>query len=191
MYPTIPFLYKCLPVTFRQTGIVGCYLIEKGVVREISGDIHQSYWHSVIRKLNDKFNIHEVLLSTSARNVLRGLHFQLCPMSTAKLVGCLSGEVFDAVVDLRKQSPTYLKTFTLRLSEDDNTMIFIPEGVAHGFYSFQDNSTIMYLTSGVFSQEHDSGILWNSAGIDWPVADPIISRRDQDLAPLNQFINPF
>jgi dTDP-4-dehydrorhamnose 3,5-epimerase len=70
-------------------------------------------------------------------------------------------------------------------------MIYIPEGVAHGFYSFRDNSTILYMTSGIFSPEHDSGILWNSAGIDWPEESPIISDRDQQLAPLEAFASPF
>src|SRR5690606_14278359 len=138
-----------------------------------------------------KFSIQEVLLSSSAKNVLRGMHFQSWPKSTAKLVACLSGEIFDGVVDLRKQSPTYLKTYTTRLSEHDPTMIFIPEGLAHGFYSFQENSTVLYLTSGVFSPEHDAGILWDSVGIDWPVTDPIISERDQMLVPLHEFVNPF
>ena len=137
------------------------------------------------------FSIHEVLLSSSAKNVLRGMHFQSAPKSTAKLVACLSGEIFDAVVDLRTQSPSYLKTFTTSLSENDPTMLFIPEGIAHGFYSFRENSTVLYMTSGVFSPQHDAGILWSSVGVEWPVADPVISERDQKLVPLHEFENPF
>lgn len=176
---------------FIPTTIEGCYQIKPKVLTDNRGTFSKLF-HSVSFKHQGlDFNIHEALLSSSAKNVLRGMHFQIAPKSTAKLVACLSGEIFDAVVDLRKKSPTYLKTFTTRLSGDDNTMIFIPEGLAHGFYSFQDQSTILYLTSGVFSPEHDAGLLWNTVGVDWPVADPIISERDQKLVPLHEFANPF
>lgn len=176
---------------FIATTVEGCYQVKPKVLTDYRGTFSKLF-HSVSFKGEGlDFNIHEALLSSSAKNVLRGMHFQIAPKSTAKLVACLSGEIFDAVVDLRKKSATYLKTFTTRLSAGDGTMIFIPEGVAHGFYSFQDNSTILYLTSGVFSPEHDAGILWNTAGIDWPVTDPIISERDQKLVPLREFANPF
>jgi dTDP-4-dehydrorhamnose 3,5-epimerase len=152
---------------------------------------HSNTFKDHLQQAGIDFVIHEVLHSTSAKKVLRGLHFQSAPQSTAKLVACLSGEVFDAVVDLRPKSPTYLKTFTTRLSGNGNTMIFIPEGLAHGFYAYEDNSTILYMTSGVFSPKHDAGIHWNSAGIEWPDPNPIISDRDQNLVPLKEFENPF
>jgi dTDP-4-dehydrorhamnose 3,5-epimerase len=178
-------------MSISETGIVGCYLIERTSRRDGSGTLHDLYDSSALRQVGIDFDIHEVLLSTSAKKVLRGLHFQSAPYSTAKLVTCLSGEVFDAVVDLRTKSPTYLKTFTIRLSGADDMMIFIPEGLAHGFYACEDKSTILYMTSGVFSPKHDSGILWNSAGIEWPDPAPIISERDQNLVPLEAFQNPF
>jgi dTDP-4-dehydrorhamnose 3,5-epimerase len=174
-----------------ETGIANCYLVEKPVFDDPHSSLHTVYKDSILLQSGIRFDIHEVLLSTSGKNVLRGMHFQLFPKGTAKVVACLFGEIFDAVLDLRKDSPTYLKTFTTLLSEDDNSMIYIPEGVAHGFYSFRDNSTILYMTSGIFSPEHDSGILWNSAGIDWPEESPIISDRDQQLAPLEAFASPF
>lgn len=176
---------------FIPTTIDGCYKIQPKVLADHRGTFAKLFHSDSFQLSGLKFSIHEVLLSSSAKNVLRGMHFQISPKSTAKLVACLSGEIFDAVVDLRKKSPTYLKTFTTRLSEHDPTMIFIPEGIAHGFYAFQENSTVLYLTSGVFSPEHDAGILWSSVGVDWPVADPIISERDQRLVPLHAFVNPF
>jgi len=176
---------------FLPTTIDGCYKIQPKVLTDYRGTFAKLFHSDTFQLSGLKFSIQEVLLSSSAKNVLRGMHFQISPKSTAKLVACLSGEIFDGIVDLRKQSPTYLKTYTTRLSEHDPTMIFIPEGLAHGFYSFQENSTVLYLTSGVFSPEHDAGILWDSVGIDWPVTDPIISERDQMLVPLHEFVNPF
>lgn len=176
---------------FLPTTIDGCYKIQPKVLTDYRGTFAKLFHSDTFQLSGLKFSIHEVLLSSSAKNVLRGMHFQISPKSTAKLVACLSGDIFDGIVDLRKQSPTYLKTYTTRLSEHDPTMIFIPEGLAHGFYSFQENSTVLYMTSGVFSAEHDAGISWKSVGIDWPVADPIISERDQMLVPLHEFVNPF
>lgn len=186
-----PFFVSNPHMSVRETGIAGCFLVERTALRNGSGTVHDLYDSSTLRQVGIDFTIHEVLLSTSAKGVLRGLHFQVAPHSTAKLVACLSGEVFDAVVDLRPKSPTYLKTFTTRLSGKSNTMIFIPEGLAHGFYAYEDNSTILYMTSGVFSAKHDAGIHWNSAGIEWPDPNPIISERDQNLVRLEAFENPF
>lgn len=186
-----PFFAGNPYMSIRETGIAGCYLIDRIVRRDGPAMLSDLYDSSALRQVGIDFEIHEVLLSTSAKKVLRGLHFQESPHSTAKLVACLSGEIFDAVVDLRTKSPTYLKTFTTRLSAKDNVMIFIPEGLAHGFYAYEDNSTILYMTSDVFSPKHDSGILWNSAGIEWPDPNPIISERDQNLTPLQAFVNPF
>src|SRR5690606_18052691 len=138
---------------FLPTTIDGCYKIQPKVLTDYRGTFAKLFHSDTFQLSGLKFSIQEVLLSSSAKNVLRGMHFQSWPKSTAKLVACLSGEIFDGVVDLRKQSPTYLKTYTTRLSEHDPTMIFIPEGLAHGFYSFQENSTVLYLTSGVFSPE--------------------------------------
>jgi dTDP-4-dehydrorhamnose 3,5-epimerase len=170
----------------QETGIEGCFLAQKAVFEDKHGSFHRAFQKSILDESGVGFAIREVLVSTSARNVLRGLHYQAAPRSTTKLVVCISGEIFDAVVDLRKNSPSYLKTFTVRLSEDEDTMIYIPEGVAHGFYTLRD-STILYLTSGVFSAAHDSGILWNSAGIEWPTDDPIVSERDRNLIPLHEY----
>lgn|SRR5690606_216308 len=186
-----PFFTGNPYLSISETGVAGCYLVERTVRRDGSGTAFDLYDASALREVGIDFVIHEVLLSTSAKRVLRGLHFQSAPHSTAKLVACLSGEIFDAVVDLRPKSPTYLKIFTTRLSARENTMIFIPEGVAHGFYAYEDTSTILYMTSGVFSPKHDSGIHWNSAGIPWPDPDPIISERDQNLVRLEAFENPF
>lgn len=185
-----PFFAGNSYLSIRETGIAGCYLVDRAVRRAGPGTLFDLYDSSALTQIGIDLVIHEVLLSSSAKKVLRGLHFQAHPHGTAKLVACLSGEVFDAVVDLRSKSPTYLKTFTTRLSANSNTMIFIPEGLAHGFYAFED-STILYMTSDVFSPKHDSGILWNSAGIEWPDPNPVISERDQHLVPLHAFDNPF
>lgn len=175
----------------KETGIAGCYLVEKKSSGDSRGEIHEVFDNIDFMNNGMKLKIGEVLFSTSAANVLRGMHFQVPPKATAKLVTCMSGAIYDAVIDLRKKSPTYLSKFAVKLSEDDGQMLFIPEGLAHGYYSYSDQTQILYVTSGVFSPEHDSGISWQSVGIDWPADNPVISERDQRLAPLDRFDNPF
>lgn len=138
-----------------------------------------------------ELEIKEEYYSVSKKNVLRGLHFQLPPRATIKAVTCLSGSIFDAVVDLRVDSPTYMKYFALELSEEKGNLLFIPEGMAHGFCTLSEEAVVLYMCSEVYSQEHDTGLKWSSAGIPWPVKDPIVSEKDSGLDELSQFDSPF
>jgi dTDP-4-dehydrorhamnose 3,5-epimerase len=176
---------------FKKAGIEGCYVVDRRSHDDMRGSIHHVFQNSDLQKSGIDFSIQEAIFSVSSKNVLKGMHFQLPPRSTARLVACLSGEVFDAVIDLRKQSPTFMNTFTISLSENDNRMMFIPEGVAHGFCSVRDHTTVLYMISGVHSPEHDTGIRWDSVPIKWPSKDPIVSERDRQLMPLEQFDSPF
>ena len=142
-------------------------------------------------ELGITFNIREEYYSVSAQNVLRGLHFQIPPKATAKLVLCLHGRVFDAVVDLRKGSNTFLKSYTLELSSENHRLIYIPEGLAHGFYVLSKEAVLLYMSTQVYASECYSGIHWTSAGIKWLSLKSTISEQDDALLPLIEFDNPF
>lgn len=103
----------------------------------------------------------------------------------------MEGDILDAVVDLRRKSGTYGKAFTLKLSTRAANMLYIPLGCAHGFYALSKKVVMLYKTSKVYSPGHDSGILWNSAGIKWPDKDPILSPRDASFQELRDFKSPF
>ncbi|MCK4991641.1 MAG: dTDP-4-dehydrorhamnose 3,5-epimerase [Bacteroidales bacterium] len=174
-----------------DTKIKGCYEVFPLDLRDHRGRFVKPFHQDDFRDAGLELDIKEEYYSVSKKNVLRGLHFQLPPKATIKVVTCLRGTIFDAVVDLRVDSPTYLKHFAVELSEKKGNLLYIPEGLAHGFYTLSEEATVLYMCSEVYSQEHDTGLRWNSAGISWPVMDPIVSEKDNSLAELEQFHSPF
>lgn len=136
------------------------------------------------------FVTREVFWSRSTRGVLRGLHVQLPPRSTRKLVFVTHGAVRDFVLDLRVGSPTYHAVLEIPLDERSGGLV-IPDGCAHGFEVVSDEAAMVYLQEDFHSPEHDSGVLYTSAGV-VPVADgPIVSARDLALPSLEDFTSPF
>jgi dTDP-4-dehydrorhamnose 3,5-epimerase len=127
--------------------------------------------------------------SQSRRGVLRGLHYQL-GVPQAKLVRVTRGSVFDVAVDIRRGSPSFGRWMGADLTEDNNLMMFIPRGFAHGFLVLSETAEFQYKCSDYYSPEEERGIAWNDPriGIEWPFGDvePILSGRDGDWANLNQ-----
>jgi dTDP-4-dehydrorhamnose 3,5-epimerase len=141
-----------------------------------------------LKKLH--FDINEIYYSISHNNVIRGMHFQRPPMDHAKLIYLTSGKITDVLLDLRKSSKTYKNHIAIDLSAYENTL-FIPAGIAHGFLSNENGTTVVYNQSSVYSQDHDDGILWNSFGYDWGTNEPILSDRDRSFIEFNDFNSPF
>lgn len=133
----------------------------------------------------------EEYYSVSMQNVLRGLHFQSPPMDHVKIVSCLYGSVIDVVLDIRKNSLTYGKYCMFLLDSQKANMIYIPKGMAHGFYVQSHQAIVSYKVSSVHSPNHDYGILWNSLGIPWPTEKPIVSDRDKLFVKFDDFNTPF
>jgi len=133
----------------------------------------------------------EQYYSVSECNVLRGLHFQTPPHDHHKLVICIEGDVFDAVVDLRRGSRTYGQHQTFELKGTNGDSVFVPSGCAHGFYVRSKSATMFYNVTTLYAATHDSGIRWDSAGIKWPSDHPTVSDRDAAFAPLGKFATPF
>lgn len=126
-------------------------------------------------------------LSHSVKNTLRGMHFQL-RKPQAKLITCLEGEIFDAVVDIRKDSPSFGKWISVILSGKNKNQLFIPEGFAHGFCVLSPTALVYYKCSDFYDPENESGILWSDPeiGIRWPIPSPILSPKDQNHLPLKK-----
>jgi len=135
--------------------------------------------------------VREVIVSTSHKNVIRGLHFQIPPRGLAKLITCIEGEVKDVFVDLRKKSSTYLKHDYVILSQDNNKSVLIPEGFAHGFSVLSEKASVLYLQSKDYSEVHDKGINPLSLDIDWGLEDYIISKKDEMLPSITEFDSPW
>lgn len=126
--------------------------------------------------------------SRSAKNVLRGLHYQI-RQPQGKLVRVVSGEVFDVAVDLRKNSPAFGKWFGTTLSETNKRMLWIPEGFAHGFLVLSESADFLYKATDYYAPEHERCILWNdqALGINWPVTEkPILTAKDRKGSSLTE-----
>lgn len=120
--------------------------------------------------------------SKSSKGVLRGLHYQASPKEQAKLVRCCRGKIFDVAVDIRKSSKTFGHWVGEILSEENNHILYIPAGFAHGFVVLSDTAEIIYKTSNEYSKEHDRGILWNDPdiNINWGIDFmPVLSEKDK------------
>ncbi|MEM3192067.1 MAG: dTDP-4-dehydrorhamnose 3,5-epimerase, partial [Candidatus Parvarchaeota archaeon] len=119
--------------------------------------------------------------SWSIKNTLRGLHFQKEPYSQAKLIRCISGEILDVAVDIRKNKKTFGKHVKINLSAENKNMFYIPEGFAHGFLVLSDYAEVIYKVSKFYNKESDSGIIWNDPelAIEWPVKNPLLSEKDR------------
>ncbi|CAN5152257.1 dTDP-4-dehydrorhamnose 3,5-epimerase [soil metagenome] len=115
------------------------------------------------------------------KGTLRGMHYQIAPHQEAKLVRCTRGAIFDAVLDLRPDSPTYRQWAGLELSSDNHRMLYIPEGCAHGYQTLADDTEVFYLVSASYSPQAERGIRYDdpSFGIDWPLDVSTISEKDR------------
>jgi dTDP-4-dehydrorhamnose 3,5-epimerase len=123
------------------------------------------------------------------KGTLRGLHFQEAPYGEAKLVRVVRGKVFDVVVDLRPQSPTLGQWESFTITSDDRLSLFIPEGMAHGFQTLEDDTELLYQMSRPYAPEFARTLAWNdpSLGIAWPITPPILSEKDARGALVEDF----
>ena len=171
--------------------IPGCFEIQPEVFRDRRGTFVKVFQEEIFRQHSLVTQFAEEYYSSSRKGVLRGLHFQVPPHDQAKVVYCTSGRVFDAIVDLRKGSPTYGRHTTLELSAEKANLLYLPAGIAHGFCVLSVSAVVMYHVTTVHAPDYDAGILWNSVGILWPLKRPIISERDRDFPRFADFHSPF
>jgi len=174
-------------MTEAATGIDGITVIEPQVFHDARGYFFESFSSRRFDGLVGK-NISFVQdnQSLSKKGVVRGLHYQIAPKAQGKLVRVLAGEIFDVVVDIRRDSPRFGQWTGIILSADNKKQLWIPEGFAHGFQVLSDIAEVFYKTTDYWSAEHERAIRWNdpAIGIDWPLkTNPVVSGKDND-APL-------
>jgi dTDP-4-dehydrorhamnose 3,5-epimerase len=176
------------------TPLQDCYLIEIDKKGDDRGFFMESFNQDALYKeLGIRFEIKQVNFAGSSKNVLRGLHYQDAPFGQAKLVGVARGAVMDVVVDIRKNSPTYLKHFKTVLDRP-NLLVMVPPGFAHGYYSLMDDTMFYYFVDAFYSPDHEKGILYNdnNLGINWEIdGGPIVSPKDLNQPKLNEVVNHF
>ena len=167
-------------MNLTKTDIEGLIIIEPQIFKDSRGAFFESWNAKKFKQLGINEDFVQDNQSVSSKGVLRGLHFQNPPYAQAKLVRVIEGSVLDVAVDLRKNSPTYGKHFSVILSEQNNKSLFIPKGFAHGFLSLEDNTVFNYRCSDYYNKESEGSLLWNDEDlkIDWQIDNPLVSEKD-------------
>jgi dTDP-4-dehydrorhamnose 3,5-epimerase len=145
----------------------GVKVLRPFVFEDARGNFVKPFHEDQLAAHGITIHVKEEFFSTSAAGVLRGMHFQTPPHAHQKLVYCITGRVMDVVLDLRGDSPTFGQSAGFELSAANRHIVHIPVGFAHGFYSLDDNSCLVYKTDAVHAPANDGGILWNSFGYPW------------------------
>ena len=172
-------------MTFRELAVPGAWEITPALFGDSRGAFFEWFTAQAFSDMTGhRFDIRQANCSVSAKGVLRGLHFAQLPPSQAKYVTCLKGSVFDVVVDIRVGSPTYGAWDAVLLDDVDRRSIYLSEGLAHGFLSLQDDSTVMYLCSTPYApqREHTIAPTDPAIGIDWPLPADAVLLSDRDAA---------
>jgi dTDP-4-dehydrorhamnose 3,5-epimerase/CDP-3, 6-dideoxy-D-glycero-D-glycero-4-hexulose-5-epimerase len=177
--------------TVLVTGFAGLHIIEGSMFEDPRGVFLKTFNQSIFSGLGLETNYRERYYSKSHKEVIRGMHFQTPPCDHVKIVNVLQGRILDVVVDIRKDSPTYTKYFSIELNDSDGRFIYIPKGFAHGFKALTDNAIVEYNQTTEYNRECDCGIRWDSFGFDWQLSNPVISERDNDFCALNDYSSPF
>jgi dTDP-4-dehydrorhamnose 3,5-epimerase len=176
------------------TPLKDCFLIEVTSFGDDRGFFMESFNQKGLNdELGIEFEIKQVNFAGSSKNVLRGLHYQDSPYSQTKLVGVTHGAVLDVVVDLRQDSPTYLKHYKARLDQK-GVLLLVPKGFAHGYYTLADDTLFYYFVDAFYSPDHEKGLLYNDEelNIDWELNDtPLVSAKDLAQPPLSMVHNNF
>jgi dTDP-4-dehydrorhamnose 3,5-epimerase len=169
-----------------KTELDGVLIIEPDVFGDHRGWFMESWSKKKYEELGINVDfVQDNQSFTAKKGTLRGLHFQMDPMAQSKLVRVVKGAVLDVAVDIRKNSPTYLKWVSVELSAENKRQFFIPQGFAHGFVTLTDDVEFVYKCDNYYSKECDRSIKFDdpAIGVEWGIDDPIISQKDQD-APL-------
>lgn len=168
-----------------ETTLKDVRIVEPQVFGDNRGWFYESYSYEKLKSLGiDIKFVQDNRSFSKEKGTLRGIHFQKSPMAQTKLITCTRGKILDVAVDLRKDSPDYLKWVSVELSEDNKLMLFIPKGFGHGFVTLTDNVEVLYKVDEYYSKEHDRSIRYNDEriGIDWGVSNPVLSEKDKSAS---------
>ena len=171
-------------ISFRETKLKGAFVIEPESFTDERGVFARSFSEKEFLEQGINPRIAECNISVSnKRYTIRGMHFQTPPYAQAKLVRCTKGAIYDVIIDLRPESPTFKQWIGEELTAENRRMLFVPEGFAHGFQTLVDDTEVFYQVSDFYALDSAGGVRWNDPafGIKWPAMDGItINKRDQN-----------
>ena len=167
---------------FKEAKLRGAYIIEPELIEDERGFFARTWGQEEFasRGLNPKLVQCNSSLNKQT-GTLRGMHYQVPPHEEAKLVRCSAGAIYDVIVDLRRDSPTWGKWLGVELTSRNRLMVYVPEGFAHGFQTLEDDSEVFYQVSEYYYPESARGVRWDDPafGIEWPLGISVISERDR------------
>jgi dTDP-4-dehydrorhamnose 3,5-epimerase len=172
----------------KETGLAGVLLLEPRMFGDDRGFFLESYNQRAFAELGIREQFVQDNHSYSARNVIRGLHYQI-RQAQGKLVRVVSGEILDVALDLRRSSATFGKWESFRLSGENKWILWIPRGLAHGFRVVSETAHVLYKATDFYAPEQERTIVWNDPqlNIDWQLdGEPVISVKDQRGLPFRQ-----
>ena len=172
-------------MTFQETKLSGVFEIHLEPAHDSRGFFARSWCQKEFENRGLDPRVVQCNVSFNQRKgTLRGMHYQASPNAEAKLVRCTSGSVYDVVIDLRPQSPTFKQWIAAVLSSVQRNMIYVPKGCAHGFLTLEDNTEVFYQMSEFYSPESVGGVRWDDPAfqIVWPAKVEVISERDLNYA---------
>ena len=167
---------------FLVTPIEGAWLIEPEPFKDERGHFARVFCRNTFASKGlETLFLQNSISHNHKLGTLRGLHYQAAPFEEVKLVQVVQGALFDVLVDLRPHSKTYLKWYGTELSSLNGRLLYVPQGVAHGFQTLEDNTTVYYMISQEYAPQYARGVRWNDPafGIKWPISEPVISQKDK------------
>ncbi len=169
---------------FSETKLKGSFIIEIEKLEDDRGFFARTWDREKFEELNLDTKLSQFSISFNEKiGTLRGMHYQIEPFQEVKIVRCTKGRLFDVIIDLRKNSKTFMNWIGVELNSQNYKMIYIPEGFAHGFQTLENNSEIFYQISKSHNPISSRGIRWDDPKINikWPINQPIISKNDSSL----------
>jgi len=180
-------------MTFLKTTLPGVWLIELDLRQDERGLLGRTYCETQFADhgLNTRWPQCNLTL-TKKRSMIRGMHFQDEPKPEIKLIRCAAGAVFDVLVDVRRDSPSFGRWESFELTGENHRTLYVPGGIAHGFQCLTDDCRVFYQMSEFYFPELARGVRWNDpqVAIRWPLPEPVLSERDKNLPLLAQLRQP-
>jgi dTDP-4-dehydrorhamnose 3,5-epimerase len=168
---------------FAPTPLAGAFLIDIEKRGDDRGFFARAFCENEFSAQGLSSRFVQVNNSLSAfKGTLRGMHYQLAPKAETKLVRCIRGALWDVILDLRKESPTFGQYFGAELSAENRRMMYVPKGFAHGFITLEDDTEAFYFVDEFYAPANERGVRWNDPrfGIEWPLQPAVISDKDRD-----------
>lgn len=166
---------------FTETKLKGAFIIELEPFKDLRGSFARTFCANEFAAHGLQPNMVQSNLSISnPKYTLRGMHFQTQGAEESKLMRCQKGAILDTIIDIRKDSETYCEWIQVELTDSNNTMLYVPEGFAHGFITLEENCAVFYQVSQFYTPGKEAGIRWNDPlfNITWPTNEPILSEKD-------------